>query len=161
MNIDIGNTPFSSDAGIVPNYTLISLNNPANATGNILSVQIYAYGTKNITGMIVGIFYLVSGTTYKCRSSVAIGTVPYGSLQTFDISATPMAVIAGDFIGCYYTAGYVADHSSGGSGLCLTSGEHIDPGDEASYTTLANYMLALYGEGATPAVGFSRGFIIG
>ncbi len=70
----------------------------ANASGLLTSVQVW-----NVNGDLhdfkVGIFYLVSGTTYRCRSVVTIGTITGGN-GSYPVS---IPVQAGDKIGCYWT----------------------------------------------------------
>ncbi len=140
--IDVGNAAINRVGGFYPTFTVIDLANPANATGAITSVQIWA--EINITGMRVGTFYLVSGTTYKCRDSVTIGNVTAGSLQTF--GGLSLAVQAGDYIGCYWGAGQIKLDTTGGSGCYYCSGEYIDPGDQdATYIYLSGYAISLYG----------------
>jgi hypothetical protein len=142
--IDIGPGATDRAATINQGYTLITPANPANNTGIITSIEIWAASTMG--GVRVGTFYLVSGSTYKCRDSVTIGTVTAGSKQTF--SGLSITVNTGDFIGCYFTSGQIEADASGGN-VKYASGEHIDPGDEASYSALGAYEMSLYGTGTT------------
>ncbi|MBA7592052.1 hypothetical protein ES708_34225 [subsurface metagenome] len=160
MLIDIGAAASDRATSILGGYTTISLDNPANASGTITSVEIWA--NVNITGMRVGTFYLVSHTTYKCRDSAVIGDVTAGSKQTFP--GLSIDVEAGDLIGCYWDDGKIEMDSSGFAGWYEVSGEHIDPGDEAEYSLREYYAQSLYGTGETapPVVaGYSFGIVIG
>ncbi len=140
--IDVGSA--AEDRAIASGalVTQISLSNPANLSGLITSVDVWA--ATNITGLRVGTFYLVSGTTYRCRASAAIGNVTAGSKQTFPVS---LPIQKGDFIGWYFATGTLDAAASGGSGGMWVDGEYIDPGDSASYTAVANAIYSLYGEG--------------
>lgn len=121
--------------------------NPANADGEITSASFW-FNTA-ASGVRVGTYYLVSGTTFKCRDSAAIGAVTAGSKQTFtqDSSGNPLSleVHTGDFIGWYVTGGNLEKDSSG-TGIYYVSGEYIDPGDQASFTQISGYGVSIYGQ---------------
>jgi len=142
-DIDIGSAAIDRASTATLTFTLIDLANPANFWGKITSIEVWA--ASNMTALRVGTFYLVSGTTYKCRASATIGDVTAGSKQTFPVS---IAVHDGDFIGCYFAAGTIERDTTGGSGIMYFSGESIDAGDEESYTSLAEHAISLYGTGA-------------
>lgn len=141
--IDIGTPAIYQGAGGAATFTNINLGNPANLKGKITSVEVWAL--TDLTGFRVGIFYLVSGVTYKCRSSATIGNVTSGSKQTFPVS---LVVEIGDFIGAYWASGAIERGDSGGS-RAYVAGEYLDPDDQAAYTVDAR-LLSLYGAGATP-----------
>lgn len=147
MAIDVG--PGASDRAsqLVGTLTIVDLNNPANATGTITSVEIWMKTSAAGLGFRVGTFYLVSGTTYKCRDSHTIGDVTAGSKQTFS-GISGFDVTTGDFIGCYYGgSGNIEEDSSGYLGVYYASGEYIDPDDSTSYTLLAGDAISIYGTG--------------
>jgi RHS repeat-associated protein len=154
--VDVGagaidrNTTISSYA-----YTNIDLNNPANADGRLTSIDFWFNSAA--TNVRVGVFYLVSGTTYKCRSSATIGAVSAGSKKTFtqDSGGNPLSleIKAGDYIGWTLSTGLIELSGSGGSGLTRVSGEYIDPGDQAQYTVAgSSYAPSICGQGSTPVV---------
>lgn len=147
--IDIGPDATSRTAGAGAGSTFIMKANPANDSGVITSVDVWAYAT--ITGLRVGTFYLVSGTTYKCRDSASLGSVATGSKQTF--TGLAITVVAGDLIGFYITtSGSLMYSTSGGTGYFWVSGEYIDPTDSTSYTSQSSRDMSLYGAGATPSL---------
>lgn len=152
--IDVGSAATDRDTYANDSQTLIDLANAANTTGIITSIEVWAL--SNITGLRVGTFYLVSGTTYKCRDSVTIGSVTAGSKQTItvDSSNNPLAlqVQVGDFIGCYFTGGTLESGSTGGSGLRYVTGEYMDVGDSVAFSLSAGYSMSLYGIGVIPYV---------
>lgn len=151
-DIDIGSAALEREANFGgAGYTSIDENNPANNTGTITSVEIWA--GVNMTGCRIGTFYTTNGNTLKCRDSATIGNVTAGSKQTFteDSGGNPLAieVSAGDYIGLYYATGDIR-YDFTGLGVWYASGEHIDPNDEATYTHIASRTISLYGEGVLP-----------
>ncbi len=141
---DIGAGAIDRNSNISNAYTIIDLTNPANANGRITSVEVWA--ETNLTGFRVGTFYLVSGTTYKCRASQTIGAVTAGSKQIFPVS---IEVKTGDFIGFYCDTGWLeASDTSIGSGIMFVSGEYIDPDDQTVYTFDVVITITLYGTNA-------------
>jgi len=144
-SIDIGAAAIDRNNNFNPTRTSINLDNPANASGTINTIKVWAY--TSMTGLRVGTFYLVSGGTYKCRDSATIGNVTAGSEQTF--AGLSIAVEAGDYIGCYYPSGVIELSDSGGAGVYRISGEYIDPDDQASYDFYAGFVISLYGIGET------------
>lgn len=143
MAIDIGADAIDRLSSGVVTWTRIGKDNPANASGTITSVEIWAY--TEISDCIVGTFYTTNGNTLKCRDSEAIGTVTAGSKQTF--SGLSIAVEAGDYLGIYGTAGAIERHTSGYNGIWAIGGEYIDPGDEATFNWYAGDAISLYGTG--------------
>ncbi|MBA7584131.1 hypothetical protein ES708_26084 [subsurface metagenome] len=130
-------------------WTIIMKGNPANASGTIDTVEIWA--NKELVGCKVGIFYTTDGGTLKCRSSATLGTVVSGSKQTFNGLSLP--VETRDYIGMYYSAGSMERSASGG-GYWRVAGDYCDVGDEIDYTYTADTDLSLYGTGkeAVPPV---------
>ena len=128
-------------------YTDLDMANPANADGDITSVSFW-FNTQ-ASGVRAGTYYLVNGTTFKCRDSAAIGTVTAGSKQTLtqDSSGNPLSleVKTGDLIGWYVTGGNLEKDTSG-TGIYYISGEYIDPGDQASFTQVSGYGVSIYGQ---------------
>jgi len=130
-------------------HTRIDLNNPANDSGTITSVELW-YAT-NATGVRVGTFYNVGGSNYTCRDSVVIGNVTSGSKQTFN--GLSITVVAGDYIGFYDTVGTPERDTSGFSGYVYLTGEHIDPSDSGTYTLNDDDALSIYATGETAGAG--------
>ena len=146
--ITVGDAAIDRASSLSFGNTYMSLGNPANAGGILDTAEVWA--ATSISGLRVGTFYLVSGTTYKCRDSMTIGSVTAGAKQTF--TGLSLAVQQGDFIGCYFTGGSIERDTSGGSGLRYKSGEYIDPGDEASFTLFSNNAMSLRCTGSTVAL---------
>lgn len=165
MAIDIGELAIDRDYTTAPAHTNVNEGNPANATGTIDTVKIWA--NVNLENCVVGTFYKTNGNTLKVRDSAVIGTVTAGSEQTFtvDSGSNPLAIAVetGDFIGIYCTAGRVEQDIEVYVGIWDFVGECIDPDDEEVFTHFADRAISLYGTGEEEvvAVGRSFGFIIG
>jgi len=149
MAIDVGAAATDRSDGLTgTNYTMFGLDNPVNADGTITSVEIWVEGGgADLTDLTVCIFYLVSGTTYKVRSSAYIGAVTKGSKQTF--GSLSLAAETGDFIGCYYTtaAAWIEYDATGGAGVYYYAGECKDVNDQASFTLAADWSCPCTGQG--------------
>ncbi len=143
----IGTEAIDRGSYMPPDYTVIGKDNPANATGTITSVEIWAY--SELAGVVVGTFYTTNGNTLKCRDSEAIpGLITPGSKQTKTVSIT---VVTGDYIGMYYTGGAVERDTNGYADLWTLKEEQIDPGDEATYALWKGQAISLYGIGEQAA----------
>ena len=127
--------------------TYLALDNPANNNGVVTHVEIMA--VTALTGLKVGVFYLVSGTTYHCRSAITLGDVAtVGAKVTFEL-ATPLTVVAGDVIGFYVSAGtmeYGVVADSGWTGTTLLAGDHVILDDESVYAAItAESAISIFG----------------
>lgn len=141
MAVDIGAEATDRPSQWQPLYTTINKAHPATANGTITSIDVWAQA--NITGLRVGIFYATNGNTFKCRSSVAIaGTITAGSKVTKVVS---LAVLIGDYIGCYFATGWIERDLTGYLGFWQVSGEYIDVNDETEYTLLPDDEVSLGG----------------
>lgn len=147
VDIDIGNPAIDGIGYLNPNFTFIDLNNPANASGIISSVELYAKET--LSNCEVAIFYLVSGTNYSTRDYQAIGTVIGGVKRTFLIT---LDVQAGDFIGLHFTAGTLrASAETGSEKACSTSGDRI-PCSNYNFVGTIERLISIYGTGIIPDI---------
>lgn len=79
--IFIGADAIDRPANTLVGYTYIDINNPANASGIIHTVEIWAYSVME--NCIVGTFYSINRRGLKCRDSVFIGDMPRWAKQTF------------------------------------------------------------------------------
>jgi len=143
MAIDIGLAAVADGNNFSATYTYIQLDNPANATGTITQVQVYA--DISITGMRAGTFYNTGANTYKCRASAALGDAPADQVTTFP--GLSIAVVAGDFIGGYHGTGYMELTVDATKSFIYVSGEFIDADDETTYSAPIGRHIALYGTG--------------
>jgi len=150
MSINIGSACIDrSNMMDGDNLTYIDLANPADYTGKITSIQIWA--AVSMASAKVATFYKV-GSNYTARDvSAALGAVASGAARTFVVN---LDVVAGDYIGIYFTddSDYIEMEASGGSGVVWKTGDQTACIDE-SFTLLVNYAISLYGTGIiTPVV---------
>ena len=142
MTIDIGSSAIDRGSFLATNnITFISVENPANLSGRITSIEIWA--VLEMTGVKVATFEEVDTNTFTARDSYTIGTVAAGSKQTFDVD---LDVQAGDYIGLYTTGGAIENDTSG-SGTWNTSGDQTGCVGEL-FTFNADRTMSLYGTGA-------------
>jgi hypothetical protein len=141
--IDIGSPAIDRPNDYNPAWTTVGKDNPANDTGTITSVEIWAYTTMQVQ---VATFYVVSGNYLSTRDEHNIGNVPGGSKQTF--SGLDIDVQTGDYLGLYYSGGRLENSDSGGSGLWWNSGDRI-PCTNVLFSANTAPMISLYGTGAT------------
>lgn len=147
-DIILGSDPISRPSASPSGYTYIYMANPATVDGWITAFQVYFHTAPSV--FKVGLFYLVSGSTWRCRNSVTVEGISSG-LQTID--GLVMEVRAGDYIGFWHQGGTLARTDSGGPGARYISGEYADPGDEASFALFSyGRILSVKGIGTTDFV---------
>jgi len=156
QTIDVGGGADWTNSYVGTGTTNIDKTNPANASGNIDTYQLFVNGSGTSTDNKVGLFYLVSGTTYRTRTGYSIGAVTRGSKQTF--TGLTMAVVTGDIAG-WYNPGYYLNCSSSvegdGQGRLEYAGDSCDTDDENDFGADVNTrVLSLYATG-TEAGGLS------
>ena len=144
--IDVGAAAVDRNSTWGVGFTGFDGTNPANGSGTVDAIEVWA--NTNITGLIVGTFFFVSGVTYKCRDSETIsGTITAGSKQTF--TGLSVAVVNGDYFGNYFTGGILEAASGQPSGSSYYQiGSYINPGSQTLYTAYTK-IFSLYGTGTT------------
>jgi len=152
--IDVGSAVSDRASTLAGTVTYIDGANTADYDGRITSIAVWA--AADMTGFRVGTFYLVSGTTYKCRDSATLGAVTAGSSQTFiqdsGGSLLSIAVKLGDYIGCYFATGTIERDTAGFNYVAYYNGEAIDAGDSAAYSVYAGDAISLYATGVRGAI---------
>lgn len=144
--IDIGNSAEARPGAWSATYTRINKANPANLSGKITLIQIYAH--TEIANFEVGIFQQVSADTFTTRSvSGNLGTIP---AHTLTEKVVDLDVVAGDYIGCYGTTGSMDGASEAGGGLWYLDGDWIPCTNKAFTLYDTDPDLSLYGIGAEP-----------
>jgi len=141
VDIDIG-MPAIDRGTTMAGWTIINQENPANETGKITSVEIWA--NTNMTDCEVAIFYVVSGDFLSTRDTQYIGAVTSGSKQTFPVD---LDVVAGDCIGIFATAKVEYD-ASGFNNVWRLSGDYI-PCSNVEFSIGTGDAVSLYGTGTT------------
>lgn len=149
IDIDIGTAAIDRGSALYYSRTFVNQDNPANASGSITSVEIWAY--TDITNCEVAIFYVVSGNNLSTRDTEFIGTVTAGSKQTFEVN---LDVEVGDYIGIWVPAGSIEYDNTGGGGMWRNEEDQI-PCTNVTFTSYADYAISLYGTGTT-AVGWDH-----
>jgi len=159
MAFDIGSAAIDRPALYWGNYTIIVVDNPADFTGKISSVDLWFAAGWSGTGVKVGTFY-GSGTDYTCRDYASIGNVTAGSKQTF--SGLNIEVEDGDFIGVFWASGGAIEITGDSSpGIYRKVGDQLDAGLQ-TYAFYSCDTISCFGEGEeVVAAGRSFGFIIG
>ena len=127
--------------------TSVNKGNPANASGKITSVEIYA--NSNMTGAIVATFYRPDPTGSPnylvARDHYEIGSVTSGSKQTFTVD---LNVEEGDYLGIYYSGGAIENDVSGGDGVWIQGGNRTETTGNI-FILSADNALSLYATGTT------------
>jgi len=143
QTIAVGSAAINRPDNLQVFYTHFNVDNPSNATGVLDTVE--TWFDVNGVAVVVGTFFLVSGTTYQVHDSESIGNVTAGAKGT--ITGLTIAVATNEFIGCYGTSGNIEKGYIDYLGVYYTSGEHIDPGDSAVYTLNDGETVSLYATG--------------
>lgn len=141
--IDIGNPAVDWDSQCVSGYTYILCDNPANASGKITQIELWA--ATELTNCEVATFYVVSGNNLSTRDSQNIGTIPAGSKQTRTVDLT---VVAGDYIG-FTAVGNLGRMDSGGHDYWYRSSDTIPCTNQLFTFHETNRKLSLYGTGSS------------
>jgi hypothetical protein len=148
--INLGDTVIDRPGATCPDNTVISQANPATVAGILHTVKVWC--NVSFTSFKPGIFYWVSGTTWKCRSSVAIGAVVSGAERTFTGLSLPFQ--PGDCIGCYFLAGEMEIDAGAFAGFKMASSQDCaDPDDECFYSANDGWTISLAGIGESIAGG--------
>ena len=142
VDIDIGESAINRGT-TASTYTWVNIGNPANGSGTITSIEIWA--STALTNCEVATFYVVSGNNLSTRDSELIGSVIANSKQTFAVN---LDVQAGDYIGAYYTVGALERDSEGFAGCWMKTGDNI-PCTNALFTLRDGEAISLYGIGTT------------
>ncbi len=141
--IDIGPSAIDRSSSRPGYKTVINKENPANASGIITAVEIWAW--MNLSGCKVGIFYITNGNTLKCRSATTLGDVTAGSKQTFN--GLSLSVQAGDYIGMSFLNGSIEHDPSYHAGLWDALGYKCVVDDESDYSFYTGDAVSLHGTG--------------
>jgi hypothetical protein len=143
--VDVGGACIDRASNTQVIRTRIDKNNPANTSGTLTNICLYVSTTAG-TDWYVGIFYVVTENTLKCRSAANLGALSVGE-NNKNVS---LSVVSGDYIGMF------SDHTSeriegvvSGSGLWYgdVSANHCVVDDQTAYTSLGGWTLSCYGTG--------------
>lgn len=149
-NLDVGSKAIVRGIAYPDSITYINKDNAASADGVISTVKIYAFA--NLTACKVATFYKTGANDLKCRATETIGTVTAGSEQTF--SGLSLTVETGDYIGLYFTAGWIYADAAGFLDVWFLANDHCVVDDDDTYALATDNTMSLYGVGlrTAPAV---------
>lgn len=140
--IDVGGACINraSDTGILSTY--IDKNNSANAAGTLTNVCVYMSQVVS-TNVYVGIFYVISGNTLKCRSAANLGHLSVGANN----KVVSLAIQIGDWIGVYggTNSNRIERTADAGGGYWYHSGNCCVVDNETTYSFTSPRTLSLYG----------------
>jgi WD40 repeat protein len=143
--IDVGTLVSGSAVVGYPNLTHVNKSNPANVTGKITRIEIWAY--TNLSNCKVATFYRPDPVGFpnnlSTRDIEIIGTVISGSKQIFEVD---LEVVEGDCIGIYFTAGYLCA-AEGYNGRWYHYGDKI-PCTNQIFTVSETDTVSIYGTGS-------------
>jgi len=139
--IDIGPEAINRGTSkVAAGKTIICLDNPANDSGIITDVEIWAQTT--VDSMTIAIFSGGGGAgEYTARSSAVLGEIVAGTKKSF--SGLNLAVETGDYIGCYCTTGKHEIDESGFAGILEFTGDGT--GGAETYTLDAGDAISIKG----------------
>lgn len=128
--------------------TLVNKGGPANGSGVIIRVEIYA--NTELIDAEVATFFVVSGNNLSTRDDEGIGNVAAGSKQTFTVS---LDVQTGDYIGInFFSGGDIWADATGGEGLWRFYGDKIPCANQAFDPVFDDDVISLYGTSVAPPV---------
>jgi len=146
VDIDIGYPAIDRESSLTGVRTAIMTGNPANATGTITTVEVWA--AIDMTLAEVATFYRPNPGSYPnkltTRDWEPIGTVTAGSKQTFTVS---LDVQVGDYIGIKWQGGSIKRYITGGDGFWHDSSDQI-PCTNHEFSFGVNWIASLYGYSA-------------
>ena len=144
--IDVGGGATDRSSAYASGWTRIDKNNPANATGQLTSFEVWF--TTNGSGVKMGTaYYTGTGTVYCCRDYETLGSVTSGSKQTF--SGLGCDVTSGDYIAVYFSGGTL-EFDTSGAGIVGVTKDAFDLGNTSFIYSYADRTISLYGTGTTP-----------
>lgn len=144
--IDIGTLVSGSAVVAYPNFTHINKSNPANATGKITRIEMYVYA--NLSNCKIATFYRPDPDNFpnnlSTRDTEFLGTVLSGK----QILEVDLNVVEGDYIGIYFTAGYVCAVEPGYSGKWYLNEDKIPCTNQIFNASTTNDTVSIYGTGS-------------
>ncbi len=143
IDVGPGATDRASGYGGGPAKTFLAKDNPANANGSLDTFELY-FASENGTLVKAGTFSGAS-TTWTNRDYETIGTVTYGSKQTFTGLACDVAT--DDIAGVGFTGGIIEIDSSGGAGILNAFASNFGNGSQSYSTFDADGILSVYATG--------------
>jgi len=149
VDIDIGAPAIERPGAYSSNvYTVVNMDNPANASGTITNIEIYVVPGSTLEDVEVATFYVVSGNNLSTRDTELIGTIVGGSKQNRMVDLT---VEVGDYLGFVASnSTRIYNSSSGGAGTWY-SPKDVDwiPCTNQEFGVDVGWEVSLYGSSET------------
>ena len=144
--IDVGCPATDRGTSYSTPRTCANLTNPANLTGKITTIKIWA--NTDMGNCKVATFYSTGGNNLSTRDWETIGAVTAGAERTFVVD---LDVVAGDYIGYYDATGKIEADGTGYSGTLTTIGADNIPCTDVEFTpdSALDNCVSLYGTGET------------
>ena len=153
-DIDIGDEAINrSHYTDILTTTKVSAGNPANATGNIDTIEIWLNDYYSDGKAVWSGTFSASGNTLTCRDSQNMGAIVRGSKKT--ITDLDISVNSGDYIGVKERSSATTvglEVSIEGAGYWSYTGECIDASDSQTFGWTASRAFSLYGTGETVSI---------
>jgi len=131
------------------NYrTYVEGANPANASGEIDTVEAWFSIADAGNSVKYGTFEHLGSNELKCHDAEVYGEVSSGSKQT--CTGLSIAISSGEYIGVDGRAEqtlHIERDLSGGTHVWFQVGQFCDPNDQTTFTLFADDTLSLYGTG--------------
>jgi len=147
--IDVGPGATDRASSTAAGYTYIDKNNPANASDKVDTFEVWAATSMTGTNK-VGVFYVVSGDSYKWRAGATIGTVTSGAKRTF--TGLSISVTTGDFAAIYFSVGTIEEATSGGTAVYYKNGDVFYDSPELFLLLGTGYVISIYGTGGAVVI---------
>ena len=157
-DIIIGSPATDRPSSLSDNITSVCMENPANASGKIISVEIYAYDAEAwpMTGIEVATFFVVSGNNLSTRDSQALANITTSGKHIREVD---LNVVEGDYLGIFYSGGYIERDTTGFDGIWFISGDNI-PCSDVTFGVFGGDTISLYGTGETTPTGITWNGIV-
>ena len=146
--IDMGGAAIDRPGTSGTGHTIITKYNPANESGTITSVEIWAH--SQLSNVEVATFYIVSGNNFTTRDNETIaGTIAAGEKV---VKAVDLTVESGDYIGWYFSAGSIDYTGTGSDGYWYRVSTDSIPCTDTTFSYDATALIFSFeGKGATGA----------
>ena len=142
VDIDIG-MPAINRGTSMDDWTIVNMGNPANDSGKITSVEIWA--NQDLIACEVATFFVVAGNFLSTRDTELIGAVTAGSKQTFVVD---LDVVVGDYLGIFPGTENIEYDASGFAGVWRIGSDQI-PCTNVEFSVGSGDAVSVYGTGTT------------
>ena len=152
--ITMGNDPINQTSTSLGWTTQIDGNVPANASGTITSIEVWA-GNAWI-GVQVATFYRPDPDNFPNKFTTRdYETLPNNASAGYQQYDVDIDVVEGDFLGIYLPRYYYIDYTTGAAGWSFTSSPYDQiPCTDITFGINPSRKMSLRGTGETPPIGW-------